>query len=379
MSKINPESVYEVSFDKKDLKAFKGSNEEIIQQVQNQFFPRLKLMLDKAIEVLYKNFGIDVNNVMSITQSPNPRKKANTRGEICRAFVGLSGRKNENLISRNLAGIPYKYHSSRLYFHINDDGFLSVQMYWASNKQSKDYILKIVQAVQINKDILSEYCDRFDITLYSSKFQSFINISDISPDHLINETLIFDTGYFDFPVNNEHVIIYVADFIILYPLLELTTFTEKGQKFDIVSRIQQVYEWSNTYNDEDEITQDETEHEDSIPDVDNLEIASEGNPQLVAHYRRERNRQIVQKKKQHVLRDTGTLECEVCGFDFEKTYGERGKEFCEVHHKNPLSEAIDIVNTKLSDLAIVCSNCHRMIHRKQPALAIEELQKLLIR
>lgn len=382
MSKVNPESIHEISFDKEDLKAFNGSNDKVVHQVQSQFFPRLKLMLDKVIEVLYEDFGIDVNNIMSVTQSPNPRKTTNTRDEISSVLVGLSGvvRKNENLISRNLAGNPYKYHSSRLFFNINDDGLFNVQMYWSSNKQSNDYASKLVQVIQINKDVLSKYCDMFEIRLYSSKSKSFIDISEISIDHLTDEMLIFEgADDYSFPVENENIFICVTDFIALYPLLELAIFTEKGRNFDIVSRIQQVYEWVNTYSDEDEILQDEAEYENSIPDVDNLEIVSEGHHQLVAHYRRERNRQIVQKKKQQVLSETGTLECEVCGFDFGKTYGERGKEFCEVHHKIPLSEATDVVKTKLSDLAIVCSNCHRMIHRKQPALAIEELQELLVR
>ena len=31
------------------------------------------------------------------------------------------------------------------------------------------------------------------------------------------------------------------------------------------------------------------------------------------------------------------IKCFVCGFDFEKTYGELGKGFIHVHHVNPIS------------------------------------------
>jgi 5-methylcytosine-specific restriction protein A len=61
----------------------------------------------------------------------------------------------------------------------------------------------------------------------------------------------------------------------------------------------------------------------------------------------------------------GRLLCEVpnCGFDFEVTYGQIGEGFIEVHHLRPLSEADGPTVTSLDDLAIVCSNCHAMIHR----------------
>jgi hypothetical protein len=74
------------------------------------------------------------------------------------------------------------------------------------------------------------------------------------------------------------------------------------------------------------------------------------------------------------------LSCAVCGFNFEEVYGERGKDFIEVHHVKPLSAigeqvAIDPKN----DLVPVCSNCHRMIHRRKDAvLTVEELNALLI-
>ncbi|MGY4467320.1 putative HNH restriction endonuclease [Bradyrhizobium sp. LB9.1b] len=53
-----------------------------------------------------------------------------------------------------------------------------------------------------------------------------------------------------------------------------------------------------------------------------------------------------------------------CGFDFKEKYGELGKEFAHVHHLKPLSEApSNGRDVLLKDLAIVCANCHAMIHR----------------
>ena len=68
-----------------------------------------------------------------------------------------------------------------------------------------------------------------------------------------------------------------------------------------------------------------------------------------------------------------------CGFDFEATYGELGKNYIEVHHTKPLSsmEQETIVNPE-TDLVCLCSNCHRMIHRKRDdILSLAELQSII--
>ena len=67
--------------------------------------------------------------------------------------------------------------------------------------------------------------------------------------------------------------------------------------------------------------------------------------------------------------------CFVCQFDFAKTYGELGEGFIHVHHLKPLSEIGDAYDLNpVTDLRPVCPNCHAMLHRKVPALAIEELK-----
>jgi hypothetical protein len=77
----------------------------------------------------------------------------------------------------------------------------------------------------------------------------------------------------------------------------------------------------------------------SLSDIDEVkEIveAEEGRILTRAHLIRERSRNLVEAKKSAVLRITGTLACEACGFDFEVTYGERGTGFIEAHHAMPV-------------------------------------------
>lgn len=102
----------------------------------------------------------------------------------------------------------------------------------------------------------------------------------------------------------------------------------------------------------------------------------EGRPIFKLHLTRERDDKIVKKKKELALA-AGDLSCEVCGFDFFSAYGVIGKGYIECHHNTPLHERDDNEETRLEELSLVCSNCHRMIHRKRQWLSVEELKRLL--
>lgn len=103
-------------------------------------------------------------------------------------------------------------------------------------------------------------------------------------------------------------------------------------------------------------------------------LATEGKVIYKLHKLRERNNKLNNKKKELYLKKYGKLDCEVCKFDFFETYGELGKGFIEAHHRVPLSEIYAEQITKLDDLALVCSNCHRMLHR---SISIDELKKII--
>lgn len=81
------------------------------------------------------------------------------------------------------------------------------------------------------------------------------------------------------------------------------------------------------------------------------------------HRFRERDRNLVAAAKAAFLQKHGQLLCTICGFSFHLAYGELGKDFIEAHHLKPISERTKAEETKLDDLAMVCANCHRMIHR----------------
>lgn len=118
---------------------------------------------------------------------------------------------------------------------------------------------------------------------------------------------------------------------------------------------------------------------DTAEAVDDLDLtllsASEGRILVATHLRRERNPRLRRAKLDAVAAQGLPLACEVCGFDFADSYGEVGAGYIEVHHILPL-HASGPVTTRLEDLALLCSNCHRMIHRARPWLTPEQLKAL---
>lgn len=107
--------------------------------------------------------------------------------------------------------------------------------------------------------------------------------------------------------------------------------------------------------------------------------------------KRVKNVQVYERSKKlreaAINRNTinGHLKCSVCSFDFSAVYGERGKGYIEIHHQKPIFQYEDQDTTKfleqaLQNVAPVCSNCHRMIHReKNSPMSVEELRQLVER
>ena len=98
-----------------------------------------------------------------------------------------------------------------------------------------------------------------------------------------------------------------------------------------------------------------------MDDPDLMDSAWEGaaSPRLIQHRRREsqlRLSKIARFRREH----GGRLFCEVkgCRFDFEKTYGQRGSGYAQVHHTKPLANFRKSGVVRLEDLVIVCANCH---------------------
>jgi len=126
---------------------------------------------------------------------------------------------------------------------------------------------------------------------------------------------------------------------------------------------------------------------DAVTDADEAAVAKlppaepyegeEGGVIMRLHKRYERDPKLVAEKRKSAAA-TGTLACEVCGFDFKATYGDLGDGYIEVHHTKPIHTLIAGTKTKLDELALLCANCHRMAHRKRQPLSLDAIRLALL-
>jgi 5-methylcytosine-specific restriction protein A len=92
------------------------------------------------------------------------------------------------------------------------------------------------------------------------------------------------------------------------------------------------------------------------------------------HKRLERNRKLADSAK-----NFHGYNCQACGFNFHAVYGLIGKYFIEAHHLRSLSKLKGTVVEldPRTDFAVLCPNCHRMIHRTDDAGDLDGFRKLL--
>ena len=87
---------------------------------------------------------------------------------------------------------------------------------------------------------------------------------------------------------------------------------------------------------------------------------------------RRRNSSLIQAKKAN-----SDYRCEVCDFSFEEAYGPIGHEYIVAHHVEPLSNRSKPSMTSLGDIALLCANCHAMVHTSNPPLSLDQLRRSL--
>ncbi len=112
-------------------------------------------------------------------------------------------------------------------------------------------------------------------------------------------------------------------------------------------------------------------------DANDLEFR-EGKEKLRIHLVKERNSHLVKLAKQSWLdAEKGNIKCSICSFSFIDVYGKVGEGYIEAHHTLPISEVTANTVVRISDLAPVCSNCHRIIHRYRPWLSIVTMNNIV--
>jgi len=103
--------------------------------------------------------------------------------------------------------------------------------------------------------------------------------------------------------------------------------------------------------------------------------AFEGKEKLVLHRQFERDPKLRKLKLQEFLKEHGYLHCELCHFSFTQNYPFLEVDIIEVHHLTPLSKLKKEHATHLSDLMLLCSNCHFAIHQGDEIKNVKEAKE----
>ena len=108
-------------------------------------------------------------------------------------------------------------------------------------------------------------------------------------------------------------------------------------------------------------------------EITNADTVYEGAKQSVVVNRYERDRRARERSIQR-----WGYDCSVCNERLEEKYGDLGKGYIHIHHLKPLGEIrVGYELDPINDLRPVCPNCHAMLHRRTPALSIEELADIV--
>lgn len=103
----------------------------------------------------------------------------------------------------------------------------------------------------------------------------------------------------------------------------------------------------------------------------------EGDLKSKWHQYRERNSSAAREKKENAYAD-GELICEACGVNYGKLYKEKvAFRVVECHHDKPLSSPEHGGETSVSDLKLLCANCHRIVHSEEKPIQIKDLKKII--
>jgi 5-methylcytosine-specific restriction enzyme A len=120
--------------------------------------------------------------------------------------------------------------------------------------------------------------------------------------------------------------------------------------------------------------------EDVEEDSGNDDVFAEGRVVTETHVRRERDPKL-RKRLIEQRRKSGGLKCDLFGCTAIGHSPELREAVYEAHHLVPLSAGQER-KTQLKDMALLCANCHRMVHRaivqSKRWLSIEEAADAII-
>lgn len=105
-------------------------------------------------------------------------------------------------------------------------------------------------------------------------------------------------------------------------------------------------------------------------------VGTEGKAKIRIHRHKERDKKLIRLAKKKFKATYGDVFCECCGISFKRMYSKLGEDFIEAHHRTPLNQIKEETQTSIDDLAMLCANCHRMVHRTKDC-SVDEVRQVI--
>jgi predicted HNH restriction endonuclease len=159
---------------------------------------------------------------------------------------------------------------------------------------------------------------------------------------------------------------------------KIYSLTPKGQQF-LNNNLQVLgyilnggFNYTDVVQDLDTITKHSIQNPNSKTEAfEELESISEGLRKNLKNVSYERSHKLRKHAIEYFSDTQGLISCRACNFIFEKFYGKTlGQGFIEIHHIKPIfqyegSDTYKTIQQALENLVPLCSNCHKMVHRKK--------------
>ncbi len=338
---------------------------ERAERLQDQLVPRLKSLLDSARDLICEIYGSETLSLLRMPTTPAHRPEAKKTKAFEKATAGLA-----------LEGQHWFFQQR---FECTEDR-LHVLLFGLRGHEGNP----IVRVLKKHSYAAVRLLEASNISIKSSAIGPEVGEKEPGLSNFISRLRIMpEREWYSTTIYGEDLTLPIADldaawpalfdFIVLFPIFRAAADLLKGEKDRFENYVESFWKWCDINT---PVIPPVEPPPDPIRPTIGPDSAWEGGFKVAfrRHCRREK-RLRREKIRTVLLQNNGRLQCEVpgCGFDFFMIYGDLGREFAHVHHKNPLSFREGPSKTALSDLAIVCANCHAMIHRGKKCRNLEDL------
>ncbi|RAJ89861.1 HNH endonuclease [Larkinella arboricola] len=245
-----------------------------LNTLQNYFFPRLKKLLDMALQEVKEAYGIDPFERYNFVYSPSHRKEAKVNQDTDLVLIGISGRRlfDRQLKVKREDGKPYALHPASAYFQVTNTGRMTVNV-WPFTFSDETYFWNL-------KKYLRHHYESFTALLNAGNlnYHTLEGKKKLSPiKHMLTDEYFFEvqSSALYFPIENPLAIDQlVVAFVLAFPILDICYALAEGIKPAFPDQVKALTKWLTNRN-PPELTRAEIQ-EIQLPELDSYRFVRAG-------------------------------------------------------------------------------------------------------